>query len=360
LSAIKSHVSTEPIDPEAAADEAGLRYVTDEEPGYRRLKAGNGFRYVDCDGNTVTSDRALQRIKSLVIPPAWTDVWICASPNGHLQATGRDARGRKQYRYHPKWRATRDEAKFDHLIPFGRALPDIRKHVAKEMANPDVDREKVLATVINLLETTLIRVGNEEYARANHSYGLTTLRDRHVDINGSSLRFHFRGKSGIVHEVDLKDPKLARVVKYCRDLPGQVLFQYSNGDGELRPVTSSDVNDYLREITGEYFTSKDFRTWAGTLLALETLCSVDPDLSEREAKQCLVGAVDEVAAQLGNTRAVCRKCYIHPAVIEAFSSGELAGAFSGIDLTAKTPPKSGLRPVEKALLRFLEAETNGR
>jgi DNA topoisomerase-1 len=359
MATISGQIGAEQVDPEIAAEVAGLRYVTDEELGYRRLKSGRGFRYVGADGNAVTSDRVLQRINSLVIPPAWTDVWICASPNGHLQATGRDAKGRKQYRYHPKWRATRDEAKFDHLIAFGRALPGIRKQIAKEMAVPGVERDKVLATVVNLLESTLIRVGNEEYARANRSFGLTTLRDRHVEVNGSSLKFHFRGKSGIEHEVDLKDPKLARVVKYCRDLPGQLLFQFQNGDGELRPVTSGDVNTYLRDITGDYFTSKDFRTWAGTLLALETFCSADPDLSESDAKKWLVAAIDEVAAQLGNTRAVCRKCYIHPAVIDAFLAGELTRAFSSIDLTASAPPNRGLRPVEKALLRFLEAHASG-
>jgi DNA topoisomerase I len=359
MSLSTGNLGTEQVVPEEAADEAGLRYVSDEEPGYRRLKAGTGFRYLDSEGNIVTSERVLQRIKSLVIPPAWTYVWICASPNGHLQATGRDTKGRKQYRYHPKWRSIRDEAKFDHLIPFGRALPSIRRQIAKEIANPGIDREKVLATVVNLLDSTLIRVGNEEYARANRSYGLTTLRDRHVEINGSSLRFRFRGKSGVEHEVDLRDPKLARVVKYCRDLPGQILFQYENGDGEPRPVTSGDVNDYLRDITGEYFTSKDFRTWAGTLLALESLCAADSNLSEHEAKKQLVAAVDNVAAQLGNTRAVCRKCYIHPAVIDAFLSGDLAGSFSGVDFKSSTPPQGGLRPAEKALLRFLEAHTSG-
>jgi DNA topoisomerase-1 len=344
------------IDPEAAASAAGLRYVTDEEPGYRRLHTGSSFRYVDAQGEKITSERALARIKSLVIPPAWTDIWICASANGHLQVTGRDAAGRKQYRYHPKWREARDEAKYGHMISFGHALPSIRKHVTNQLASPGLDREKVLATVVGLLEATLIRVGNEEYARANRSFGLTTLRDRHVDVNGSSLRFHFRGKSGIEHDVDLRDPKLSRIVKRCRDLPGQMLFQYQNGDGERRPVTSGDVNDFLRAITGENFTAKDFRTWAGTLLALESLCSAGPDLSESDRKRHFVATIDDVAAQLGNTRAVCRKCYIHPAVIDAFLAGDFPFALCDVDYSPSTPLKRGLKSSERALLDFLEAQ----
>jgi DNA topoisomerase-1 len=344
------------IDPEEAAEAVGLRYVTDEEPGYRRLRAGSRFKYVDGSGQKVTSARTLHRFNALVIPPAWTDVWISASPNGHLQVTGRDSRGRKQYRYHPKWREARDEAKYDHMITFGRALPKIRKQIAKELATQGLDREKVLAAVVSLLEATLIRVGNEEYARTNHSFGLTTLRDRHVKVNGSSLRFHFRGKSGIDHEVDLRDPRLAQVVKRCRDLPGQMLFQYQNGDGEQHPITSGEVNDYLREITGKNFTAKDFRTWAGTLLALESLCSADHGLSESEATHALVRAVDSVAAQLGNTPAVCRKCYIHPAVIDAFLAGELPAELCEVDLSASALAKHGLRPAEKALLTFLKQQ----
>ncbi|MFL5758626.1 MAG: DNA topoisomerase IB [Thermomicrobiales bacterium] len=342
------------VDSEAAAEAAGLRYVTDEEPGYRRLRAGSGFRYVDANGERVTSERTLARIKSLVIPPAWTDIWICASANGHLQATGRDAKGRKQYRYHPKWRERRDQSKYDHMIAFGRALPSLRETVADNLAKPGIEREKVLAAVVRLLETTLIRIGNEEYARTNHSFGLTTLRDRHVDVNGSSVRFHFRGKSGIDHDVDVQDPKLARIVKRCRDLPGQMLFQYQNGDGERRPVTSGDVNNYLRSVTNENFTAKDFRTWAGTLLALESLCSVEPDVSESERKRILVQTIDEVAAQLGNTRAVCRKCYIHPAVIDAFLAGELPTGLCNVDFSQSASSQLGLSSSEQALLNFLE------
>ncbi len=344
------------IDPEEAAEAAGLRYVTDEEPGYRRLRAGLHFKYVNDSGQRVTSERTLHRIDALVIPPAWTDVWISASPNGHLQVTGRDSRGRKQYRYHPKWREARDEAKYDHMITFGHALPKIRRKVAKELGTKGLAREKVLAAVVSLLEATLIRVGNEEYARTNHSYGLTTLRDRHVKVNGSSLRFHFRGKSGVDHEVDLHDPKLARVVKRCRDLPGQTLFQYQNSDGEQHSVTSGDVNEYLREITGENFTAKDFRTWAGTLLALQSLCAAGTNLSESEAKHAQVAAIDSVAAQLGNTRAVCRKCYIHPAVMGAFLAGELSRELCAVDLSVTARSRHGLRPAEKAILTFLEQE----
>ncbi|MCA1662778.1 MAG: DNA topoisomerase IB [Myxococcales bacterium] len=323
------------LDPVKAAEDAGLRWVSDDAPGIRRVRAGKGFRYVDAEGKTVRDDKTVTRIKQLVIPPAWRDVWICASTDGHLQATGRDARGRKQYRYHARWREKRDETKYDKMIMFGLALPKIRERVDEDLKKSGLPRERVLATVVRLLETTLIRVGNEEYARSNKSYGLTTLRDHHVDVQGAELRFEFRGKSGVKHRVAVHDRRLARIIRRCQDLPGHELFQYVDDAGELHSVSSQDVNDYLREITHQEITAKDFRTWNGTVLAaaaLRQVCSQGPrGRSNRVVAKC----IESVAARLGNTKSVCRKCYVHPAVVNAYMDGTLATALGdGDDLEA--------------------------
>lgn len=311
--------------PEAirAARAEGLRYVTDCEPGIRRIKSGSGFKYVDPEGRPVRDRELLARIRSLAIPPAYKDVWICLSAQGHLQATGRDARGRKQYRYHPRWRLHRDTAKFERMLEFGRTLPKVRRRVAQHLRLSGLPRDKVLAAIVRLLECTLVRVGNEEYARSNGSFGLTTLRDRHVDIKGGTLRFEFRGKSGIVHRVAISDPALARIVGRCQDIPGQELFQWIDDDGQRRRVDSSDVNEYLREACGSDFTAKDFRTWFATIEALKIL-AVRPHASSREAQLHMKEAIAAVARKLGNTPAICRKCYIHPAVLEGYLAGALA------------------------------------
>ena len=305
-----------------AAREAGLSYVSDLLPGIRRRRSGRSFRYLDPDGRPLRDRATLKRIRSLVVPPAWTDVWICPSPRGHLQATGRDARGRKQYRYHPRWRQTRDEAKYDRLIDFGRALPGMRARVEADLARAGLPREKVLASVVRLLETTLIRVGNREYARENRSFGLTTLRDRHVRVDGATVRFRFRGKGGKEHVVGLRDRRLSRIVRRCQELPGQELFQYLEPGGTRRSVGSDDVNAYLREIAGQEFTAKDFRTWAGTVLAAQALAEMEEEDGASGRKKNVVRAVEWVAERLGNTPTICRKCYVHPAVIAAYLDGE--------------------------------------
>jgi DNA topoisomerase I len=310
------------VDPVVSAKVAGLRYVSDQRPGITRVGSAKRFRYVDKDG-PVNDAETLGRIKSLVIPPAWTEVWICSSANGHLQATGRDARGRKQSRYHPRWREVRDENKYERMAAFGNALPGIRKRVEHDLARQGLPREKVLATVVRLMEVTLIRVGNEEYARENKSYGLTTMRNKHVDVTGTSVRFSFQGKSGVKHSVDLKDRRLARIVGQCQELPGHELFQYVDGEGETHTIDSTDVNEYLKETSGEHFTAKDFRTWAGTVLACEMLREFESFESETEAKRNVVQAIKQVAAKLGNTPAVCRKCYVHPLVLDTYMSGAL-------------------------------------
>jgi DNA topoisomerase-1 len=309
-------------DPLISAREAGLVYTTDDKPGIRRAGKAPSFRYLGANAKPVSAaDRA--RIRALVIPPAWTDVWICANPRGHLQATGRDARGRKQYRYHAKWRAVRDGTKYGRLADFAQALPHIRRRTEADLRAAGLPRRKVLAAVVRLLEKTFIRVGNDEYARTNRSYGLTTMRDAHVKIRGSRVQFVFRGKSGVAHELALDDRRLAKIVKQCRDLPGQELFQYRDERGRVVDIGSADVNEYLRQVTGEAFTSKDFRTWAGTVLALTLLRECEVVDSERLAKKNIVLAIEQVAAQLGNTRAVCRKCYVHPAVIDSYLDGSL-------------------------------------
>src|SRR4051812_6879353 len=309
--------------PVESARSAGLRYVSDTVPGITRRKSGTSFTYLTPAGRVLRDAEDLQRIKSLVIPPAWTDVWITTDPRGHLQATGRDARGRKHYRYHPRWREVRDETKYYRLIGFAQALPAIRRRTDADLRKAGLPKEKVLATVVQLLEKTLIRVGNDEYAKQNRSFGLTTLRDGHVDVSGGKVTFAFRGKSGVEHEVDLNDRRLARVVKACRDLPGQELFQYVDSDGKRQTIESSDVNEYLRQVTGEDFTSKDFRTWAGTVLAAQLLRDFERFDSDAQAKRNIVQAVESVAKRLGNTKAVCRKCYIHPAVFDAYLDGSM-------------------------------------
>ena len=311
------------VDPEATAEDAGLRYVNDAMPGIRRRRAGRGFTYLGPDGKRLTDRRVIARIKSLAIPPAWTDVWICPIAGGHLQATGRDARWRKQYRYHPRWRAARDEAKYERMIAFGRALPRMRRRVEEDLALPGLPRERVLAAVVRLLEKTRVRVGNEEYARDNRSFGLTTLRDRHAEVGSSRIRFRFRGKGGREHEVELSDRRLARIVARCQDLPGQALFTYLDEEGEPRTVDSADVNDYLREISGEEFTAKDFRTWAGTVLAAWALAELQEFDSEAQAKKNVVRAVEAVADRLGNTPAVSRSSYVHPTIIDAYLDGDV-------------------------------------
>ena len=308
--------------PVESARAAGLHYTADTKPGISRRRNGSGFVYVGPSGKRVRDRGELERIRQLVIPPAWTDVWISPDPRGHLQATGRDARGRKQHRYHPRWREVRDETKYHRMIGFARALPAIRRRTAADLRKQGLKFEKVVAAIVQLLEKTLIRVGNDEYARQNRSFGLTTLRDGHVEVKGGRVRFAFRGKSGVEHEVDLDDRRLARVVRQCQDLPGYELFQYLDENGERRTIGSSDVNEYLRRVTGHEFTSKDFRTWAGTVLAAQLLHAVDFD-SESHAKKNIVQAVEEVAKRLGNTKAVCRKCYIHPAIFESYMDGSI-------------------------------------
>jgi DNA topoisomerase-1 len=323
LKAVSGAAVTSARDPAGSAKAAGLRYTTDTRPGIRRHRRGRSFTYTDPAGRAVRSRSDLARIKSLVIPPAWTDVWICPDPRGHLQATGRDARGRKQYRYHPKWREVRDETKYHRMIGFARALPLIRRKTREHMRRQGLPREKVLATVVQLLEKTLIRVGNDEYARSNRSYGLTTMRDGHVQFKGERVRFSFRGKSGVEHDIDLNDRRLARIVKQCRDLPGYDLFQYYDENGQRQTVGSEEVNAYLKEVTGQDLSSKDFRTWAGTVLAAQLLREFEASSSTAQAKKNVVAAVEQVAQKLGNTKAVCRKCYIHPAILESYLDGSM-------------------------------------
>lgn len=346
------------VDPEESAREAGLRYVSDDRPGIRRRRAGKSFRYVRPDGSTVQDQQTLKRIQSMVIPPAWEEVWIATDPRGHIQATGRDAKGRKQYRYHPRWRAVRDETKYERMVQFGAALPAIRAQVDRDLARPGLPREKVLATVVRLLEATLIRVGNEEYARENRSFGLTTLRNRHVKVEGTALRFAFRGKSGKEHDISLRDRRLAGLMKRLQELPGQELFQYLDEDGRRHAVDSDDVNAYLREISGQEFSAKDFRTWAGTVLCAVALRELDACTSETEAKRNVAAVVKTVSRQLGNTPAVCRACYIHPAVLEAYfqtyENEPLAEALGRqLDAAAETA-STDLTSDESAVLKMLQ------
>jgi DNA topoisomerase I len=353
----------DPDDPKAAAAAAGLRYVSDEAPGIRRRRRGKGWSYHDPQGELIREARVRRRIEELAIPPAWTEVWICPSPKGHVQATGRDEAGRKQYRYHERWREVRDATKFHRMIEFGEALPKIRRRVRRDLARDGLPREKVLATVVRLLETTCIRVGNDEYAKENDSFGLTTLRRRHVDVDGSVVEFHFNGKGGKEQRIVLDDDRMASLVRECREIPGYEVFQYLDEEGKRHKVDSGDVNEYLHEIVPEErFTAKDFRTWMGTVHALRALreggpCSeeMEAEAAERETKAKLLAAVDHVAEQLCNTRAVCRQFYIHPALLESFEAGDF------FERLVEEPPQEpkGLRKDERALVAFLKAGVEG-
>jgi DNA topoisomerase-1 len=340
------------IEPREAAESAGLTYVTDEEPGIRRRRAGKGFYYLRPDGKRLTDKDAVARIRKLAIPPAYTDVWICPDPNGHLQAVGRDARGRKQYRYHDRFREIRDSTKYEHMLEFAGSLPTIRQKLAEHMSLRGLPREKVLATVVHLLETTMIRIGNTDYARQNKSFGLTTLRDRHARINGSELRFRFKGKSGKEWNLRIRDRRIARIVKAAQDLPGQHLFQYIDESGSRCEVTSTDVNAYLREISGRNVTAKDFRTWFGTVLAALALSEFEAIDSEAAAKRNVRAAIEAVAARLGNTPTVCRKCYIHPEILDCYMSRELVLEVQQ-DVADDLDDVSSLKPEEAAVLALL-------
>jgi len=334
------------------AKAVGLTYVSDRTPGFRRIGTKKVFRYLDTAGHVIRNPQILSRITRLAIPPAWTHVWICPSEEGHLQAVGRDARGRKQYRYHPQWRETRDETKYHRMAAFGNALPRIRRRVTRDLKARQLTRSKVLATIVRLLETTFIRVGNKEYTRQNDSFGLTTLRDRHVTVRGSQVQFYFRGKSGVKHTIDIKNTALAKIVRRLRDLPGYELFQYYDETGELRTVGSGDVNQYVRETAGEDFTAKDFRTWAGTILAAEALESCTFSTS-KQAQKNVKAAIAEVAIRLGNTPAVCRKSYIHPVIVDAYLDRSFPGSQSAAN-------SRGLSARECAVLALLEARSKAR
>ena len=343
------------VDPRDAAESAGLRYVSDETPGIKRRKSGRGFTYLGPDGRPVTDEATLERIRKLAIPPAYTDVWISPKANGHIQATGRDAKGRKQYRYHAAFREVRESTKYEHMLAFAQALPAIRKTIDQHMSLRGLPREKVLATVVHLLENTLIRVGNVDYAKQNKSYGLTTLRDPHVEIDGAELRFQFKGKSGKKWNLRVKDRRVAKIVKACQDLPGQDLFQYLDEDGNRQTIASSDVNAYLREITGEDFTAKDFRTWAGTVLAALALAEFAQFDDEAKAKKNIRAAIEAVSSRLGNTPTICRKCYVHPEILSCYLDGDLL-----LDVKEEVEAElrdrlGGLKPEEAAVLTLLKA-----
>jgi DNA topoisomerase I len=341
------------VDAPAAAEQAGLVYVSDEEPGIRRRRSGKGFSFRNPDGTAIKDKDTLDRIKSLAIPPAYTDVWICADPKGHIQATGRDDRGRKQYRYHPRWREVRDSTKYERMLDFGKALPAIRERISVDMGKRGLPREKVLATVVHLLENTLIRVGNTTYSKENKSFGLTTLQDRHVEVDGGKMRFQFKGKSGKVWNLQVKDRRIARIVKSCQDVPGQHLFQYLDDEGQRHGVTSQDVNDYLREISGQDFSAKDFRTWAGTVLAAIALTEFESFDTKAAAKRNLRDAIERVSSRLGNTPAICRKCYIHPQVLDCYLEGDLVNQLKDqIEEDLRTE-LDALKPEEAAVMSFL-------
>jgi DNA topoisomerase-1 len=350
LRRVRTHVRTNgDLPPTQSAKAAGLRHVSDRTPGIRRLGRPKRFRYVAANGRPLASEADLARINALAIAPAWKGVWICADPRGHLQATGRDARGRKQYRYHADWRVVRDEVKYGRLIAFADALPRIRKRNAADLKKSGLPREKVLAAIVRLLEKTLIRVGNEEYARDNGSVGMTTMRDRHVTVRGSTLRFEFRGKSRIEHAIDLRDARLARIVKACRDLPGYELFQYVGPDGRRQVIDSADVNAYLRDVVGDNFTAKDFRTWAATVMAAQALAGAAAFRSRTEAARNIGRAIECVARRLGNTKAICRKCYVHPAILEAYTNGVVIRPAA-----SRVSSPHALSPEELAVVGILE------
>jgi DNA topoisomerase-1 len=342
------------VEPTRSAEQAGLRYVTDEDPGITRRRAGKGFVYRDAKGRRITDAGELARLRRLAIPPAWTCVWIAPDPQGHLQATGRDARGRKQHRYHPDWHAARDEVKFNRMQEFGRALPRIREQVEKDMRRKPLARRTVLATIVRLLETTLIRIGNEEYAKQNESFGLTTLRDEHVQERGRELLLEFKGKSGKLHSVRVHDRRARRIIKMTQDLPGQDLFQYVDEEGEQQKVTSRDVNDYLQEISGKPFTAKDFRTFAATVMAAWALHEFEQFDSQAKCKRNVREAIETVARRLGNTPAVCRKSYVHPEVLNAYLDGSLRATLQDRVEEDLRDELGGLRPEEAAVLAFLQ------
>jgi DNA topoisomerase-1 len=351
---IKKPVHVAPVESALAAH---LRHVDDTGPGFRRLRHGKGFRFVDDHGRALRDPEHLERIRHLAIPPAWTDVWICPRADGHIQATGRDARGRKQYRYHLRFREVRDETKYERMIAFADALPRIRAAVDAQLRSPSLSREKVLAAVVRLLEITLIRVGNEEYARTNGSFGLTTLREEHVDVHGSDIRFHFRGKSGVEHTVKIHDRRLARVVQSCQGLPGEVLFRYVGEDGEPHIIESSDVNAHLRELAGADFSAKDFRTWAGTMLAAYELRELEAVDTLTAARKNVVAAVKRVSRRLGNTPAVCRRCYVHPAIFQAYLDGHLVATLAQRVAAERESPHH-LTAEEEAVLALIRHQTS--
>ncbi len=348
--------SSRSVEHRKAASRAGLNYVTDGVVGIRRRRAGRGWIFFRPDGQRISDSEERRRLNSLVIPPAWTDVWISADPKGHIQATARDARGRKQYRYHARYRDARDQSKFRHMLELSDVLPAIRERAERDLRGPELSRRQVLATVVQLLDKTLIRVGNDEYARENRSYGLTTLRMQHVQVNGSKLSFSFRGKSGVQHAISVTDRRIARIVQRCQDLPGQELFQYLNGSGKRETVTSDDVNAYLREISARDITAKDFRTWGGTMLAGVKLREMGAAATQREAKRNIVLAIDAVAERLGNTRTVCRKYYVHPALLHAYLQGLIPGPSepSPGRRNRRRRPAPALRRDEIAILQFLQ------
>ncbi len=339
--------STDPLE---SATEAGLKYVSGSGPCIQRIRCGKSFRYLGPDGKPLRDPKHLARIRALVIPPAWRNVWICPSARGHLQAVGWDARGRKQYRYHAEYRAIRDQAKFSRMIAFGTALAQIRRQVESDLRRRGLPREKVLATVVRLLETTFIRVGNDEYAKENDSFGLTTMKDRHAKIAGAKLMFRFRGKSGLEHSIELTDERLARIVKQCQDLPGYELFQYVDESGEICRVDSADVNRYIREVAGQDFTAKDFRTWAGTVLAVRELAAAGEARNESQTKHAVVDAIKSVAGKLGNRPSTCRKYYIHPAVLESYADHSLFAVMSEGRAQDEAYAGLGLRPEEYAVM----------
>jgi DNA topoisomerase-1 len=351
---LEPNASENIVDPRDAAETAGLLYVSDEEPGIRRKKSGKGFTYVKPDGAKVEDKATLDRIRSLAIPPAYTDVWICSKANGHIQATGRDAKGRKQYRYHSAFREVRESTKYEHMLEFARGLPAIRKTIDEHMSLRGLPREKVLATVVHLLENTLIRVGNSDYVKQNKSYGLTTLRDPHVKVEGAELRFQFKGKSGKTWKLQVKDRRIARIVKACQDLPGQDLFQYLDENGEQQSISSADVNAYLKEITGRDITAKDFRTWAGTVLAALALTEFEEFDSEAKAKKNIRAAIEKVSSRLGNTPSICRKCYVHPEVFSSYLDGELLLEIKEEIETELREDLPSLKPEEAAVLTLLQ------
>lgn len=341
--------------PEESAASAGLKYINDSTPGFVRRKRGRQFRYLDVDGRRIRDRKTVRRIGTLAIPPAWSDVWICPFADGHLQATGRDARGRKQYRYHPRFREVREHTKFEHVIAFAQCLPAIRKKVRDDMVLPGLPGEKVIATVVYLLDKTLIRVGNDDYARHNGSYGLTTLKSRHAEVAGTEVRFHFVGKSGKQWTAKIRDRRVAHVIRACEELPGQELLQYRDEGGTRRSVTSTDVNRYLREITGKDVTAKDFRTWAGTVLAGIALNAAEPFASAAQAKRNVRAAIAQVAERLGNTPAICRKCYVHPEILDAYMDRSLVKHLAERSRKMSRDRVSVLDPVETAILALLRS-----